>query len=77
MGITATRLEKMNIIDGVIKEPLGGAHRDHQAAAENLKNTLIAELKRLTSLDRQELLEKRYQRLMGFGAFEIQALNDD
>lgn len=71
MGITAQRLSKLKIVDQVIAEPLGGAHRDPAAAAETFKTAVLAELKRLTALSTEELLNQRYERLMKFGAFEV------
>jgi acetyl-CoA carboxylase carboxyl transferase subunit alpha len=71
MGITAKRLKKLKIIDQIIKEPLGGAHRDHTAAADLVKTALVQELKRLQKLSIDELLTSRYQKLMDFGVFEL------
>ena len=70
MGIAAPRLLELGLIDKIIKEPLGGAHRDPQAMAERLKGVLGRELDALLAIDRDELLEKRYQRLRGYGAHE-------
>ncbi len=70
MNITATKLKSYGIIDGVIPEPLGGAHRNFDHAAFELKQTLVSKLKELSVLDTQSLLDQRYQRLMAFGKFE-------
>ena len=70
MGITAGRLKKLGLIDEVIPEPLGSAHRDPDAMAETLKNALISNLRSLESLDTAELLRRRSQRLASMGAFK-------
>ncbi len=70
MGITADRLEKLELIDEVVEEPLGGAHRDVNAMAASLKRALIASLDPLESLSADALLQQRYQRLMDYGAFK-------
>ncbi|MGB1238249.1 MAG: acetyl-CoA carboxylase carboxyl transferase subunit alpha [Pseudomonadales bacterium] len=67
MGITSDRLSELGLVDKVIKEPLGGAHRNPQELAETLKTTLLAELEVLEQLSTDELLERRYQRLMSYG----------
>jgi acetyl-CoA carboxylase carboxyl transferase subunit alpha len=71
MGITAKRLKKLKIIDQIIKEPLGGAHRDHVEAASHLKAALVQELKRLQKLPLADLLQIRYDKLMDFGVYEV------
>ncbi|PTY37171.1 acetyl-CoA carboxylase carboxyltransferase subunit alpha [Saccharospirillum sp. MSK14-1] len=70
MGITAPRLNELGLVDTVIKEPLGGAHRDPSVMAESLKNQLLSQLDDLTGRPMDQLLESRYQRLMSFGAIE-------
>ncbi|MFB8829546.1 acetyl-CoA carboxylase carboxyltransferase subunit alpha [Azotobacter sp. CWF10] len=67
MGITAARLKDLGIVDEVIGEPLGGAHRDPAAIAEGVRQTLLAQLDVLRSLDSDALLEQRYERLMSYG----------
>ena len=67
MGITAKRLNELNLIDRIIEEPLGGAHRDHQAAAESLRNALTEDLSHLSSMLFDDLIAKRSERLRGFG----------
>jgi acetyl-CoA carboxylase carboxyl transferase subunit alpha len=67
MGITAERLKGLGIVDKVIDEPLGGAHRDPAAAAELIRKELRAQLDELRKLDAKDLLAKRYDRLMSFG----------
>lgn len=70
MGITANRLFEHKLIDRIIPEPLGGAHRDPMAMAAILKETILSELTELEKNDVPTLLEKRYQRLRSYGAFE-------
>ncbi len=70
MGITAPRLKKLGLIDEVLREPLGGAHRDVDAMAESLKASLIGHLDQLLAIPLDELLEARYQRLVGAGRFK-------
>jgi acetyl-CoA carboxylase carboxyl transferase subunit alpha len=68
MGITASRLKELGFVDNLIKEPLGGAHRNPQTAADSIKAALGEGLERLGALDTDALLERRYQRLMSYGA---------
>lgn len=70
MGITSERLEKLQLIDKIIEEPLGGAHRDFAKMAENLKTALLEDLQELDELAVDDLLERRYQRLMSYGIFK-------
>ncbi len=70
MGITANRLFEHKLIDRIIPEPLGGAHRDPAAMAATLKSTILEELKELEKHDISTLLEMRYKRLRSYGAFE-------
>jgi acetyl-CoA carboxylase carboxyl transferase subunit alpha len=67
MGITAERLKSLNIVDQVIDEPLGGAHRDPQAMANSLRIALLEQLDELKGYDMPALLERRYERLMSYG----------
>ncbi|MCG3730555.1 acetyl-CoA carboxylase carboxyl transferase subunit alpha [Vibrio cincinnatiensis] len=67
MGLVAPRLKELSLIDEVIEEPLGGAHRDHVQMAKNLKAMLLRQLSELEALDQESLLERRYQRLMNYG----------
>ncbi|MFQ1023917.1 acetyl-CoA carboxylase carboxyl transferase subunit alpha [Avibacterium paragallinarum] len=67
MGLTAPRLQELKLIDSIIPEPLGGAHRDYEQMAQNLKQRLLADLADLEILDPDTLLERRYQRLMSYG----------
>lgn len=67
MQLTADRLFKLKLIDQVVSEPLGGAHRDYDLTAATLKKALVDNLARLQQLPLPELIEARYQRLMSFG----------
>jgi len=67
MGITAQRLHALGLIDEVLDEPLGGAHRDPEAMAETLKNALIANLRTLDTLEPHELRQRRTARFQSFG----------
>ena len=67
MGLTSTTLEELGIVDETIKEPLGGAHRDIEVTATTLQDRLVEQLDNLKSQPLDELLEKRYQRLMNYG----------
>ncbi|HSQ69145.1 MAG TPA: acetyl-CoA carboxylase carboxyl transferase subunit alpha, partial [Steroidobacteraceae bacterium] len=69
MGVTAERLAKLGLVDEVLKEPLGGAHRDPQAMAESLKAALLRHLSVVEALPPEELLERRYARMRGYGVF--------
>jgi len=69
MGITSERLQKLNLVDKVIDEPLGGAHRDVDDMAQRLKQTLLETLEEVEGLGADALVENRYQRLMQFGHF--------
>lgn len=67
MGITSDRLFELGLVDQVISEPMGGAHRDAALTAANLKRHLSENLDKLSGLSTDELLERRYQRLMSYG----------
>ncbi len=69
MGITAPRLFSLNLIDNVIQEPIGGAHRDYDQIASSLKESLILTLETLESITIDKLLEQRYQKLMAYGQY--------
>jgi acetyl-CoA carboxylase carboxyl transferase subunit alpha len=70
MGITSDRLKKLRLIDTIVEEPLGGAHRDIPRMAENLKAALLATLAELDKLPMDALLAHRYRRLMSYGTFK-------
>ncbi len=67
MGVTSSKLEELGIVDETIAEPLGGAHRDLDAMAATLQQRLITQVDQLSAVPIDELLEKRYQRLMSYG----------
>ena len=67
MGITAERLKSLNIVDKVIQEPLGGAHRDPAAMSESIRADLVQQLDMLGKFDNDALLARRYERLMSYG----------
>ncbi len=69
MGVTTKHLSEHNLVDTVIKEPLGGVHRDIKPVIDSLKGILNAQIKRLSGMPIQEMLEQRYQRLMSYGQF--------
>jgi len=69
MGITATRLRSLGLVDEVIPEPLGGAHRDPQATADAVKAVLVNALAQLRKLPLDQLLAKRRERLASYGVF--------
>ena len=70
MGITAGRLKELGLIDNIVPEPLGGAHRDVTAIASSLKHSLLQALDELGGMPLEQLTERRYQRLMSYGNFE-------
>ena len=67
MGLTAGRLHELGIVDQVIKEPLGGAHRDYDQAADAVRRNISEHLTELRGLSVPDLVERRYQRLMSYG----------
>lgn len=69
MGITSDRIREQGFLDEVVREPLGGGHRDFKMIALNLKEVLLRHLAELQQQTLDELLEKRYQRMMDFGVF--------
>ena len=66
MGLTAPRLKELELIDNIVSEPLGGAHRNYAEMAQNLKQRILDDLADLDILDQEALLERRYQRLMSY-----------
>ena len=69
LGITSMRLSELGLVDEVISEPLGGAHRDIDVTAGNIKAAILASLEQLAQISPDELIEARYQRLMAYGQF--------
>lgn len=70
MGIVASRLLELGLIDEVVPEPLGSAHRDPEATAQTLQNSLASHLRELEALNSSDLLSQRAARLEGFGVFK-------
>ncbi|SEM01463.1 acetyl-CoA carboxylase carboxyl transferase subunit alpha [Halomonas caseinilytica] len=68
MGITAERLKELGFVDTLIPEPLGGAHRQPAVTADRIKTALLESLDRLEAMETDVLLERRYERLMSYGA---------
>ena len=71
LGLTAERLLEHKLVDKIIPEPLGGAHRNPAAMAETLKAAIWDELQHLESLSLETLLDRRYQRLRAYGAYDV------
>ncbi|NKB76225.1 MAG: acetyl-CoA carboxylase carboxyltransferase subunit alpha [Gammaproteobacteria bacterium] len=71
MKVTTKDLSRLGLVDEVIKEPLGGAHRDYDAISEAVKNAINQSLDALCEDSNEVLMDKRYQRLTGFGQFEL------
>jgi acetyl-CoA carboxylase carboxyl transferase subunit alpha len=69
MGITAHRLKALGLVDKIVNEPVGGAHRDHKQMAAFLKRALGDAHRQLADLKVKELLERRYERLQSYGRF--------
>ena len=67
MGVTSDNLEKLGIVDETIPEPMGGAHRDIEAMCTTLKDSLVRQLDELSAVPIDQLLEKRFDRLMSYG----------
>ena len=70
MGITAERLKDAKLIDGIVEEPIGGAHRNYSATMQTVRNVLQDSLRKLQDHSIETLLEKRLERLMGYGTFK-------
>lgn len=73
MGITAARLKSLGLIDKIVNEPVGGAHRDHRAMSQSLKRALGDALRQVDSLSPADLVAQRIEKLMGYGRFKEQA----
>lgn len=70
LGITAPRLLELGLVDKVVREPIGGAHRNPRSMAVRLKAILLTQLEQLQALSLPDLLERRYQRLRRYGAYK-------
>ena len=76
LGITAHRLKALGVIDKIVNEPVGGAHRDHKQMAAFLKRALSEAFRQVSDLKVKELLDRRYERLQSYGRFnDIKADN--
>jgi acetyl-CoA carboxylase carboxyl transferase subunit alpha len=71
LGLTAKRLLGHGLIDKIVREPIGGAHRNPTQMARRLKAVLLNELDALAQIPTEELLDRRYRRLRGYGAYEV------
>ena len=70
LKLTGKDLKGFGIIDDVVKEPLGGAHRDPQKMVKNIKDVILRDLEELKKVDKKKLIEKRYEHLRSIGVFE-------
>ena len=77
LGLTADKLIDLGIVDGIIKEPLGGAHRDPKAVARDIGDNLTRALAELSSVPGDRLQEERYDRLRRIGVFATTKESDD
>jgi acetyl-CoA carboxylase carboxyl transferase subunit alpha len=69
LGITAHRLKALGLIDKIVNEPVGGAHRDPKAMAASLKRALNDALRQVSDLKPKELLQRRYERIQSYGRY--------
>jgi acetyl-CoA carboxylase, carboxyl transferase, alpha subunit len=69
LGITADRLHKLGLVDNVIKEPLGGAHRDYAELMNTVKTTLEQQITQAQGMRLDDLLSRRFDRIMNYGQF--------
>lgn len=69
LAMTASRLKELGLVDQVLEEPIGGAHRDHELCANRLKLELSKALNNINRLDTNQLLKRRYDRLMAYGKY--------
>lgn len=70
LGVTSGRLKELKLIDEIVPEPLGGAHRDIDVMAENVKKAIEAKIKELEAVSSDNLIKRRQQRLLSYGEFE-------
>ncbi len=70
LGLTARRLHSLGLVDKVVREPTGGAHRNPRQMARRLKTVLLNELDALSGMQPADLVQRRYERLRGYGAYE-------
>lgn len=72
MGITSDRIREQGLLDEVVREPVGGGHRNFKVIADSLKEALLRHLAELKTMPMEQILELRYQRLMNFGTFMME-----
>ena len=72
LGLSAPRLKELGLVDKIVEEPLGGAHRDPLATATSLKRALTDSLRALKRLSVDELLARRHEKLMNYGVFAVE-----
>lgn len=77
LKLTAPDLQGLGVIDDIVPEPVGGAHRDHELAAARLREALTRHLRELSKLDAAQLTDDRYRRFRKLGAFEELALSSE
>jgi acetyl-CoA carboxylase carboxyl transferase subunit alpha len=70
MGITAQNIKRHGLIDDIVGEPLGGAHRDHDGVADQVRQALVSEVDALAQVGSDQLVHRRYQRLLAMGSFD-------
>jgi acetyl-CoA carboxylase carboxyl transferase subunit alpha len=70
LGITSDRLKKLGLVDEVIPEPLGGAHKEPDEVAQRIADCIENQLEELCAQETDKLLDTRYQRLLAYGAFQ-------
>jgi acetyl-CoA carboxylase carboxyl transferase subunit alpha len=76
LGLTAHRLKALNLVDKIVNEPLGGAHRDPKQMALLLKRALADSLRQFQGMKTKELLAMRHEKLMSYGKFKEISSND-
>lgn len=75
LGLTADRLKDLGLVDRILTEPLGGAHRDPHLMGAALKKALTDQMRQFRTMDPNELVERRMERILQYGKFEVTALN--
>lgn len=76
LGLTADRLRELGLVDRVLSEPLGGAHRDPQLMGASLKKTLTDQMRHFQAMGTDELVSRRLERILAYGKFEEVAVDD-
>ena len=75
LGLTADRLRELGLVDRVLSEPLGGAHRDPQLMGASLKKTLTDQMRQFNAMNLDDLVSRRLERLLAYGKFEEKELD--